>query len=146
MKKINNMESIKLTQNQDINKYIPSGPLKEVIKMARILGRPLLLAGKPGTGKTQFAHWYASENKGEFNNEVFQFNTKSTSVYTDLFYEYDAVSHFRNTNIGDNVKKETADFITLTALGFAIVCALGLEKIDDPELRKIINQSKNKFK
>lgn len=165
------MEIIKLKHGQDISTYNPSPPLKQVIKMARTLGRPLLLTGKPGTGKTQFAHWYAkfnheeaNEKVNEFNEKVFQFNTKSTSIYTDLFYEYDAVSHFRKTQIERNSKfviKKTdingklkiksneitaADFITLTALGFAIVCAKGLHSFDnDPELQKIIAQTKEKF-
>ncbi len=113
------MNSIKLTREQDISTYeLPDG-LKEVMHMSRALGRPLLLAGQPGTGKTQFAHWYASQNTQEFNKEVFQFDTKSSSLFTDLFYNYDAVSHFRNKD----EQKDIADFIVLTALGKAIVCA-----------------------
>lgn len=139
---------IKLTREEDIASYDPSPALKTAIDMAISLGRPLLLTGKPGTGKTQFAHWYATnkENKNDFN-EVFQFNTKSTSVYNDLFYEYDAVSHFRNKD-GD---KHVTDFITLTALGKAIVCVKGFKNIEDERLKKIaansdINEEKIKEK
>lgn len=125
---------IKLTREEDIATYEPSPALRTAIDMAISLGRPLLLAGKPGTGKTQFAHWYAGnqENKNVFN-EVFQFNTKSTSVYNDLFYEYDAVSHFRDKS----GEKHVTDFITLTALGKAIVCVKGFKNIEDERLKKI---------
>jgi MoxR-like ATPase len=123
---------IKISKERDIESYQPSEALKSVIQMAKSLGRPLLLAGKPGTGKTQFAHWYAKNSFG-FNEEVFQFNTKSTSVYRDLFYEYDAVSHFRDKK----GEREVSDFITLTALGKAIVFAKGIENINDITLRKI---------
>jgi MoxR-like ATPase len=132
---------IKLSSKEDIARYEPSPALKVALEMAISLGRPLLLAGKPGTGKTQFAHWYVGneENKKD-HNEVFQFNTKSTSLYSELFYEYDAVSHFRDKS----EDKDVTDFITLTALGKAIVCAKGFVNIDDERLKKIAMNSEIK--
>ncbi|MFD2582794.1 AAA family ATPase [Pedobacter vanadiisoli] len=144
------MKIIKLTQAQDINTYQPSKSLTAVLNMSISLGRPLLLAGKPGVGKTQFAHWFANQDTNNFNKSVLQFNTKSTSIFSDLFYEYDAVSHFRDANISrstiDDNNKTAADYITLTALGFAIVCAKGLTENNDRELDRIIRQSQLKFK
>ena len=128
------MGTIRLKKQEDINSYVPSDALLQISDMSKLLVRPLLLTGKPGTGKTQFAHWYANMNK----IPIFQFNTKSTSVYSDLFYEYDAVSHFRNKK--DD--KSIADYITLTALGKAIVCAKGIEKFADADILKIISNSK----
>ena len=143
------MKVIKLTKAQDIGSYQPSDSLISVLEMTMSLGRPLLLAGKPGVGKTQFAHWVANQSFENFNKNVFQFNTKSTSVFADLFYEYDAVSHFRDANIKTatvaNESKTVADYITLTALGFAVLCAKGLID-DDIELQKIIKQSKQNLK
>jgi MoxR-like ATPase len=139
------IKTIQITREKDIENYLPSPALEDTMKMALALMRPLLLAGKPGTGKTDFGHWYvANANKlktaekkdAEFNN-VFQFNTKSTSVYNDLFYIYDAVSHFRD-KAGD---KDISEFITLTALGKAMVCAKGLKNIKDTRLKKIAAHS-----
>jgi MoxR-like ATPase len=131
------MEIIKISQQKDIDSYQPSEGLVDIISMARALGRPLLLTGKPGTGKTQFAKWYAKQPQNDFGHDIFQFNTKSTSVYNDLFYEYDAISHFRDKK----GEREITDFIKLTALGKAIVCAKGAENISDENLKKIIAQS-----
>lgn len=139
------VKTIQITREKDIENYLPSKALESTMDMALALMRPLLLAGKPGTGKTDFGHWYVTNankmkaEKGEeteFNN-VFQFNTKSTSVYNDLFYVYDAVSHFRD-KAGD---KDISEFITLTALGKAMVCAKGLKNIKEARLKKIAANS-----
>lgn len=107
--------------------YKLSKDQQDVIDMAMEMNKPLLLSGKPGTGKTQMAHSYIFQNDKGFQ-DVFQFNTKSTSVYKDLLYSYDAIEHFRDTQISKD--KETAkpaeDFIRLQALGKAIVLAKGL--------------------
>jgi len=81
--------------------YIPSDELIHAAEVAYALKRPLLLSGEPGTGKTEFAKWVAEtlSKKYEFDNEPLIFNTKSTSTAQDLFYYYDAISHFRDANI-----------------------------------------------
>jgi MoxR-like ATPase len=132
---------IKLSKVRDIKTYTPSSSLKSAFEIARSLGRPLLLAGKPGTGKTQFAHWIATQENYGYNNAPFVFITKSSSVYHELFYHYDAVSHFRTKD----ESRKTSDFIELTALGLAIVCAKGLENISD-EIREIALRSLKKTK
>lgn len=131
------MKSIKLPHAQDLATYEPSKGLIKAGEMAFVLGRPLLLSGKPGTGKTQYAHWLAADKEKEgFNPKPFVFSTKSTSVYSELFYNYDAVSHFRNKS----ENKSASDFIELTALGKAIICAKGLNTISG-ELRRIAERS-----
>ena len=79
--------------------YKPDDRLLASINTALLLRRPLLLAGEPGTGKTDCAHYIARQLSEQFP-EIFKFpralrfNTKSTSLSTDLFYHYDAVAHF----------------------------------------------------
>lgn len=109
-----------------------------LVEMANQLQKPLLISGKPGTGKTQLAHSYREQNQKSFKN-LFQFNTKSTSVYTDLLYTYDAVAHFRNKD----ETKNTANFISLNALGKAIVLAIGMnhEAFQTEDWKKIIQKS-----
>jgi hypothetical protein len=76
--------------------YYPDENLLDAVNIALTLGMPLLLTGEPGTGKTQLAESLAWElNLGD--PEIFY--TKSTSTYTDLFYQYDALRHFRDVQI-----------------------------------------------
>lgn len=121
-------------------RYIPSSELVKALEVAYALKRPLLISGEPGTGKTNFARWVAKklENSG-FHGAPFIYNVKSTSTAQDLFYHYDAVSHFRTNQtlekqfinnktqeINQNDVKTTIDFIELKAMGLAFAYAIGL--------------------
>lgn len=107
--------------------YILHEALKNAIEVAIALGQPLLLTGEPGTGKTKLAQKVALDLAGlpssNFAEKPLVFNTKTTSAARDLFYTYDALSHFQAANIkqqeGGKTMK-TADFIELQALGKAI--------------------------
>lgn len=108
-------------------KYIIHEALQNAYEVAVELGQPLLLTGEPGTGKTLLASRVAfdlSQKEGsQFDPTVLEFNTKTTSTARDLFYTYDAISHFQTANIrrqSNETAPETADFIELQALGKAI--------------------------
>ncbi len=108
-------------------KYIIHEALQNAYEVAVALGQPLLLTGEPGTGKTLLASRVAydlSQQEGsQFDPMVLEFNTKTTSTARDLFYTYDAISHFQTANIrrqSNEASPETADFIELQALGKAI--------------------------
>jgi len=102
--------------------YLPdNSPLKSAVYMALKLGKPLFISGDPGTGKTQLAYWAAKHLSGQsgnnmlpFNDTPFVFQTKTSSASKDLFYRYDAVSHFRANN------RPASEFINLSAMGLAI--------------------------
>lgn len=107
--------------------YILHEALKNAVEVAIALGQPLLLTGEPGTGKTKLAQKVAldlSQLPGSnFAAKPLIFNTKTTSAARDLFYTYDALSHFQAANVKHTEgQKElhTADFIELQALGKAI--------------------------
>jgi MoxR-like ATPase len=100
-------------------KYIPSEPLLKAKEVAAYLNRPLLLSGEPGTGKTKFAEYVEDSEK----KSLYIFNTKSVSLSKDLFYNYDAIGHFAEK------EKSAVEFITLEALGHAIVNATGKERV-----------------
>jgi len=107
--------------------YILHEALKNAVEVAIALGQPLLLTGEPGTGKTKLAQKVALDLAqlpgSDFAGKPLIFNTKTTSAARDLFYTYDALSHFQAANIrqanGQKVQ-HTADFIELQALGKAI--------------------------
>ena len=96
--------------------YYPDEGLIDAVNVALILGQPLLLTGEPGTGKTFLAHYLAWELG---YGEVLTFETKSTSQSSDLFYSYDALTHFRHTQTG--VERPIEFYISLNALGKAIL-------------------------
>ncbi|WP_103918573.1 MoxR family ATPase [Candidatus Venteria ishoeyi] len=84
--------------------YIPDDGLKAAVNVALMLGRPLLLTGEPGCGKTQLAYHLALEMKEL--EEPLRFDTKSTSTARDLFYTYDAVAHFHAAQINKELEPD----------------------------------------
>ncbi len=110
-----------------IQDYVLPPGLKEALMGAIHLKRPLLLTGEPGTGKTtlaEWAAWYLSEHyKDEafdFDPEPLMFSTKTTSQARDLFYTYDALSHFQAANLRGGEVTEISKYLELQALGEAI--------------------------
>lgn len=124
------MSTIQLSSialNNDPINYVADSALVQAVEIAIALGKPLVVSGEPGTGKTQLAHYLASQLQQQTKNDpvpfaekVLVFNTKSGSTANDLFYNYDAVSHFRNKE-----DKPASQFIELRALGLAIGMAHG---------------------
>ncbi|MCY7349604.1 MAG: MoxR family ATPase [Cytophagaceae bacterium] len=109
--------------------YLLDPRLQRAVELAYALDKPLLVSGEPGTGKTQLARKVADLLAGQtkdspapFLGEPIEFHTKSSASATDLFYTYDAVSHFRSK---PEDGKKTSDFIDFTALGRARVLAHG---------------------
>lgn len=114
------LQSIKTDADKNPQYYVLKDEgLETAIQMAIWLGKPLLLTGAPGTGKTQLAYKVADmlskatssngQNIPAFLPEPFVFNTKTTSTATDLFYYYDAVRHFQKRYVDEreDIKQQT---------------------------------------
>jgi MoxR-like ATPase len=110
----------------DPNTYVLTGEQKTKVTAAAntalLLGVPLLVAGEPGSGKTQLGYAIAHELG---RPKPLLFTTGSTSVAADLFYRYDAIQHFRAAQIkSDSHDSDARAFITYSALGLAIIMAM----------------------
>ena len=101
--------------------YLPDPKLKEAVDLAIALGRPLLLQGEPGCGKTRLAYAVAYA----LGLPLEESYIKSTSRAQDLLYTYDAVNRLYDAQLGEagedsrNIKK----YIRLGPLGRAIARA-----------------------
>ncbi|MDB5530337.1 MAG: hypothetical protein JWR51_3440 [Devosia sp.] len=101
--------------------YVFTPELVAAIDVAIGLGRPLLVSGEPGCGKTELGYAVARHMR---IRRVHSFSTKSNSEARDLFYNYDALSRFRDANSsgdGPDTGYDVADYIEFRALGRAIL-------------------------
>jgi MoxR-like ATPase len=109
------------TKEVDKEPYLFDDKLKQAIDIAIALGRPLLLQGEPGCGKTTlvYAVAYALGLPLEINY------IKSTSRAKDLLYNFDAVNRIYDAQIRDKNSKEIdkRNYIRLAPLGRAIARA-----------------------
>ena len=105
-------------------KYIASPAQQYAHEAALEMNQPLLVTGEPGTGKTEMAEWaqdYLNQKTGNaYWPEVLRFNTKTISKASDLFYTYDALSHFQAANMRGERAVPVEQFITLNAFGKAV--------------------------
>ena len=118
--------------------YRASRELIAAVNTAIALGKPLLVAGDPGIGKTSLARyvaWRLGLMKDRWDGlvpEVLRFDVKSTTKGSDLIYRYDAIGHFRESRFAPEkdrtrfIRSTYHEFIELEALGTAI--ALGARR------------------
>lgn len=119
------------TKKGTIYRFSPA--IEAAVDVAIGLGRPLLVAGEPGSGKTELG--YAVARRLGISALYF-FAVKSASEAGDLFYTYDAVRRFREAQLAEIRARaamsqgavafrepEVGDFIKYRALGRAILDA-----------------------
>lgn len=87
--------------------YIATDDLMLAVNSAMVLGRPLLVKGEPGTGKTMLAEEVARA----LDRPLFQWHIKSTTKAQQGLYEYDAVSRLRDSQLGDPRVHDIANYI-----------------------------------
>jgi len=114
--------------------YIVSPGLREDVNAAIILGRPLLVRGEPGTGKTKLAHAIAKD----IGKPLIVWNIKSTTKAKEGLYVYDAVQRLYDSRFQDKDVSDIKQYIRLGKLGEAFVSdeqvVLLIDEIDKADL------------
>lgn len=87
--------------------YVVTEELMSAVNAAVTVGRPLLIKGEPGTGKTQLAEEVARA----LDRPLFDWHVKSTSKAQQGLYEYDAVSRLRDSQLGEARVHEIGNYI-----------------------------------
>lgn len=105
--------------------YLAEPGLVDAVNVALMLGRPLLVTGEPGTGKTQLASSMAYQLG---LGVPLRFIAKTTSKASDLFYTYDALGRFQAVQAGQG-STSALDYLTYNALGQAIILANEPEQV-----------------
>lgn len=114
--------------------YIATDDLKLAVHAARILQKPLLVKGEPGTGKTLLAEQVAQS----LGLKLITWHIKSTTKAQQGLYEYDAVSRLRDSQLGDDRVYEIANYIKPGKLWEAFTseerCVLLIDEIDKADI------------
>ncbi len=128
-----NTEGLKLvfTGSKD---YIASEELQNSVNVAIALGRPLLIKGEPGTGKTMLAKSIAEC----LGLELIIWNIKSTTKAQEGLYVYDAVQRLYDSQFRDRDVSDIKQYIKLGKLGEAFVSddpvVLLIDEIDKADI------------
>ena len=89
------------------DRYVATGDLAIAVNAAATLGRPLLVKGEPGTGKTILA----IEVARALDRPLVEWHIKSTTRAQQGLYEYDAVARLRDSQLGDPRVHDIANYI-----------------------------------
>jgi MoxR-like ATPase len=95
--------------------YVTSEPLRNAVNVSIALGRPLLIRGEAGTGKTLLAHSIAEG----LDKKLLTWNVKSTTKAQEGLYVYDTVQRLNDSRFGDKDISDIKQYIKLGKLGQA---------------------------
>ena len=87
--------------------YIATSDLMTAVNAAISVGRPLLIKGEPGTGKTLLA----AEVARAIGKPIIEWHIKSTTKARQGLYEYDAVARLRDSQLGDERVNDISNYI-----------------------------------
>ncbi|WGS53318.1 MoxR family ATPase [Paraburkholderia sp. D15] len=114
--------------------FKPSDPMIKMVNAALLLRRPLLITGKPGTGKSSLIYAVARELQ---LGRVLRWPVTSRSTLKSALYEYDAIGRMQDATLGG--KAGIGNFIRLGPLGTALIPAkrpraLLIDEIDKADI------------
>jgi MoxR-like ATPase len=114
--------------------YVATDDLKIAVNAAATIGRPLLIKGEPGTGKTVLA----AEVAQAFGKNLIEWHIKSTTKAQQGLYEYDAVSRLRDSQLGDKKVNDIKNYIKPGKLWEAFIAdetpVLLIDEIDKADI------------
>jgi MoxR-like ATPase len=128
------MSSNNFDQFKGSPEYIISEALKNAVNVSIALGKPLLIRGEPGTGKTRLAHSIA---RG-LSKKLITWNIKSTTKAQEGLFVYDTVQRLNDSRFGDKDVSDIKHYIKLGKLGRAFTSpeqvVLLIDEIDKADL------------
>ena len=99
--------------------YQPQGREVELVNVAIVLRRPLLITGRPGTGKSTLAYALAHE-LGLF--PVLRWPITTRTTLQDGLYRYDAIARLQDANLAQEAARSSIGrYLQLGPLGTALL-------------------------
>lgn len=122
------------TNFQSTQDYVASRELMDSVNVAMALGKPLLIKGEPGTGKTMLAKAVANS----LSMDLIIWNIKSTTKAQEGLYTYDTIQRLYDGQFGEEGVDDIAKYIKLGKLGEAFErqeqVVLLIDEIDKADL------------
>ena len=116
------------------DRYLTSDALESAVNCALALGRPLLVKGEPGTGKTLLAEAIAEG----MQLPLLTWHVKSTTRAQDGLYVYDTVQRLYDSRFGDGNVKDIRQYIKHGPVGQAFASSgrvvLLIDEVDKADL------------
>ena len=114
--------------------YVVTPELMHAVNVSIALGKPLLVKGEPGTGKTMLAESIASS----LGKELLVWSVKSTTKAREGLYVYDTVQRLYDSQFNEGNVADIGKYIRLGKLGEAFTAdeqpVLLIDEIDKADL------------
>jgi MoxR-like ATPase len=105
--------------NDRAKAYLPDDDVVEMVNASLYLRRPLLVTGKPGTGKSTLAYSVARELR---LGPVLNWSITSSSRLQDALYQYDAIGRLQEARLaGHESTEDIGRYIRLGPVGTALL-------------------------